>query len=326
MRKAIGFISVAAAAVFALAAGNDLLKASGKALSDASSLTADYTLQRVGEPAISYKVALAKPNRARIETPNEIIVADGKQITRYSRKDNAYFKSAQSDGALKSLFANDDLMLWRAFFVPNAMDAIPGESKGTVTRRGQTLDVVKATMDAAASQSVTYYLSQQDKVARQAVFTWMKGGKEENRILNATNVTVGGSLSDSTFAFVPPADSREVSAAEMNADRWYFDLDEAKAVAARTGKKIFVDFFATWCGPCKRLAADVLDTESWKPYSKYFVFLRIDVDAQPAVSRAYNIEAMPTQMVLDKDGAVLGKTVGYGNPEMFFSWINKYAN
>lgn len=325
MRKAIGFTALAAAAVFALASGNDLLKASGKALSDAQSMTADYTIQKVGEPAVAYKVALAKPNKARIETPAEIIVADGKQITRYSRKDNAYFKSAQSDGGLKSLFANDDLMLWRAFFVPNAMDAIPGESKGTVTRKGQTLDVVKATMDAAASQSLTYYLSQQDKVARQAVFSWMKGGKEESRILNTSNVTVGGNLNDATFAFVPPADSREVSAAEMNADRWYFDLDEAKAVAARTGKKIFVDFFATWCGPCKRLAADVLDTESWKPYGKYFVFCRIDVDAQPAVSRAYNIEAMPTQMVLDKDGGVLGKTVGYGNPEMFFNWVNQYA-
>jgi thioredoxin 1 len=140
-------------------------------------------------------------------------------------------------------------------------------------------------------------------------------------------LVVDGASSANAFAFVAPEDSKELSADEVSGQRWYYDLGEAEAVAARTGKKIFVDFFATWCGPCKMLAAAVLDTDDFRnKMSKYFVFCRIDVDAQEGVAQHYGIDAMPTQMVLDKTGGVLGKTVGYGGPDAFYQFINQYTN
>ena len=101
---------------------------------------------------------------------------------------------------------------------------------------------------------------------------------------------------------------------------------QAEQIAANTHRKIFVDFMASWCGPCHMLHDNVLVTDEFKKLSKYFVFVQIDVDQQPSVAAAYEVTAMPTQLVLDAQGTVLGRTVGYGGPEAFYSFINQYAN
>ncbi|MBN9504367.1 MAG: hypothetical protein BGO01_12015 [Armatimonadetes bacterium 55-13] len=108
----------------------------------------------------------------------------------------------------------------------------------------------------------------------------------------------------------------------MSSARWFTDLEEAKALAAKTGKKVFVDFMASWCGPCKMLDRDVFQKEDWKKMSKYLVFCKIDVDEQKSVASAYNITAMPTQMVLAADGSVLATKVGYANPSDFYAFVN----
>ena len=70
------------------------------------------------------------------------------------------------------------------------------------------------------------------------------------------------------------------------------------------------------------LDADVLQTERFKDLAtKKLVLLRIDVDAQKSIASMYGIEAMPTQMVLDKNGQVVAKTVGYGGPDAFYSFL-----
>jgi len=56
-------------------------------------------------------------------------------------------------------------------------------------------------------------------------------------------------------------------------------------------KAVIVDFYATWCGPCK-VIAPVLQTFSEK-YPNVIV-LKVDVDEAEDVSQKYQIEAMPT--------------------------------
>ena len=124
------------------------------------------------------------------------------------------------------------------------------------------------------------------------------------------------------FSFDAPAEAKELSLAEANAGKWFTDLNEAKKAARASGRKIFVDFMATWCGPCKLLDKNVFTTQKFKNLGGKMVFLRIDVDAQENIASAYKIEAMPTQMLLNQDGEVLSSTVGYGGLEAFFAWIN----
>eukprot|EP00823_Brevimastigomonas_motovehiculus_P004866 TRINITY_DN332_c0_g1_i1.p1 TRINITY_DN332_c0_g1~~TRINITY_DN332_c0_g1_i1.p1 ORF type:complete len:135 (+),score=24.18 TRINITY_DN332_c0_g1_i1:47-451(+) len=70
------------------------------------------------------------------------------------------------------------------------------------------------------------------------------------------------------------------------------DLASFKAILAdKTIKKVFVDCFATWCGPCQRIAPFVHDLAEKYP-AVYFV--KIDVDEASDVSQELGIEAMPT--------------------------------
>jgi len=59
------------------------------------------------------------------------------------------------------------------------------------------------------------------------------------------------------------------------------------------GKLVVVDFFATWCGPCKVIAPQVEELEKTMPN---VVFLKVDVDECEDVAMQYKVSAMPTFM------------------------------
>ncbi|ODV97307.1 hypothetical protein PACTADRAFT_1877 [Pachysolen tannophilus NRRL Y-2460] len=72
---------------------------------------------------------------------------------------------------------------------------------------------------------------------------------------------------------------------------------------------VVVDFFATWCGPCKMIAP-LLDKFSQEYTSAKF--LKVDVDQFGSIAQEYEISSMPT-VLLFKDGKVVKKVIG-ANP------------
>jgi thiol-disulfide isomerase/thioredoxin len=321
MRRVLGIISLAAAAVAVAGTSGNSLAGFASAINGAKSLSANYTVTPVGGAADTYTVVVKKPNMARIETPLQLIVADGKTLTTFDKGAKTYFKKPQTDEELAGLFASDELNVWAGFFKLDAYKPVRTRDLGVRNRKGMNLSGVEAAYDAAGKKTVTYFLNQQDKVVRQAQIDLNDPSGKTTFILDTKSLTLDTNPGDATFTFDAPSDAREVSVDEMNAAKWYTDLNEAKRVAAASGKKLFVDFMAEWCGPCKLLERDVLRTERFKSLSKKLVFVKIDVDAQPGVAKAYGIEAMPTQMVLASDGSVVSKTVGYGGAHPFYSWL-----
>ncbi|KAF2861835.1 thioredoxin-domain-containing protein [Piedraia hortae CBS 480.64] len=81
------------------------------------------------------------------------------------------------------------------------------------------------------------------------------------------------------------------------------DFDEALAVK---GSLMVVDFFATWCGPCKVIAPQVVEMSNRFKNARFY---KIDVDELPAVAQELGITAMPT-FVLFKDGEKVQDVVG----------------
>ncbi|HWD40699.1 MAG TPA: FHA domain-containing protein [Fimbriimonas sp.] len=111
---------------------------------------------------------------------------------------------------------------------------------------------------------------------------------------------------------------------EILAGKWSTNLGEAVQAAATTHRKIFVDFMASWCGPCKMLQNEVLDTPDFQNLAKQkqLILCRIDTDRYPELMVQHHFKAIPCQEVLDENGNVLSQKVGYGSPDGFYSWLD----
>lgn len=79
---------------------------------------------------------------------------------------------------------------------------------------------------------------------------------------------------------------------------------------------VIVDFFATWCGPC-RMLGPVLEEISDK-----YKIVKIDVDECPNISRDYGVMSVPT-IIKFKNGEEINKNIGFLPKEELIKWIEE---
>jgi thioredoxin 1 len=69
---------------------------------------------------------------------------------------------------------------------------------------------------------------------------------------------------------------------------------------------VLIDFWAAWCGPCRRFAPIFEEASTRHPD---VVFAKVDTEAEPGIAEAFQIQSIPTLMVI-RDGVVLGMEAG----------------
>lgn len=110
----------------------------------------------------------------------------------------------------------------------------------------------------------------------------------------------------STSSFKPS----EEPGIQFSSARWAEVLKQAKAQK----KVIFLDAYASWCGPCKMLQKQVFTQRTVGEYfNKRFINVKMDMEKGegPALSQVYPLEAYPTLLFIDGNGRVVKKAIGY---------------
>lgn len=89
----------------------------------------------------------------------------------------------------------------------------------------------------------------------------------------------------------------------------------------KSDKPVLVDFYATWCGPC-RVMAPIL-TELKKKVGEKASIIKIDVDEQEGLSLRYNVQSVPTLMVF-KNGELLWRESGVHQANQLEEVLQKF--
>lgn len=113
-------------------------------------------------------------------------------------------------------------------------------------------------------------------------------------------------------------------AADTGKIAWLTSLPDALEAARTQHKPILVDFFATWCGPCR-----LMDEETW-PQAEVvaaagkYIAVRLDVDANQQVAAQFGVTGIPTVVLLDASGKEQARSVGLVDAAGMLELLSKH--
>ncbi len=92
-----------------------------------------------------------------------------------------------------------------------------------------------------------------------------------------------------------------------------------EAEVLKSEKPVLVDFFATWCGPCRQMLPII--TELSEEMADKVKIVKLDVDEAGATAEKYEIQSIPT-MILFKNGQAKATHNGASTKTELQSWLN----
>ena len=98
---------------------------------------------------------------------------------------------------------------------------------------------------------------------------------------------------------------------------------EALAKAKLENKAVFLDVYASWCAPCKKLKKTTFkDVEVGEYFNKNFICITIngETDEGNAILNKYNVRSYPTLIIADYEGNMRTKTTGFVKPRILINF------
>ena len=101
--------------------------------------------------------------------------------------------------------------------------------------------------------------------------------------------------------------------AEITITKENFDAEVIKS-----DKPVLIDFWATWCGPCKMLSPVIAEIAG--EYEGKVKVCKVNVDEQPELASAFRVDSIPTLVVI-KEGIVTDVSVGYRSKDQIAAML-----
>lgn len=104
--------------------------------------------------------------------------------------------------------------------------------------------------------------------------------------------------------------------------------EQILARAKQENKYVFIDFFTTWCGPCKRMDEKTFTDAKVQDLLNTMISADWDAEKDPsmALAKKYKVAAYPTLLVIGPDGKEVDRHLGYLDPAEFITTIDGYRN
>ena len=135
----------------------------------------------------------------------------------------------------------------------------------------------------------------------------------------ATSCGNAGAQNDSKKKATAQKHAIELTSEQFSQLVYDIDSEDMKYLGT---KPAIVDFTATWCGPCQRIAP-ILE-ELADEYKKDIVIYKVDIDKERGLAEAFNVSSIPAILYIPADGGDPIMTIGARGKERFKEEIGKY--
>lgn len=108
-----------------------------------------------------------------------------------------------------------------------------------------------------------------------------------------------------------------VADAASNSLKWY-SFKEYATLRSSNDKKIFIHFWAQWCGYCRKMEKVTFRNPQVVSYlNENFFLIKVDTDREQYASRAFRVRGLPYNLFLTKEGDKIADREGYISPGTF---------
>ena len=109
---------------------------------------------------------------------------------------------------------------------------------------------------------------------------------------------------------------------------YFYELsyEDALKMAKRQGRRLFIDCYTSWCGPCKYMSETVFKQEEVGDFlNQNFICLKFDLEKGegPELAKKFGVRAYPTFVIVNPDGTIRHKLVGGGEAKEFIERVKE---